>query len=117
MWLTVEAKTLATVVARSTSLVWALLEAAAFHSKTWPHPIACRLQSWDASGQTTNRVGTEPHLLTDRLLKVIMSSQPPPDLLLDIAQLTPARQDPALPTGGKLLVFPSRRPAPASGIT
>ena len=50
-------------------------------TKIWPYQAACRFHCWDASGQTTNRVGTEPHLLTDRLLKVIMSSRPPPDAL------------------------------------
>ena len=43
--ITVEAKTLATVVLRVSLLVWALLEAATFLTKTWPHPIACRFQS------------------------------------------------------------------------
>ena len=29
-------------------------------AKTWPHPIALRLQCWDASGQTINRVVHTP---------------------------------------------------------
>ena len=29
-------------------------------TKTLPHPTACKLQCWDASGQTTNRVGKSP---------------------------------------------------------
>lgn len=29
-------------------------------TETWPHPTAYRLQCWEASGQTTNRVGTWP---------------------------------------------------------
>ena len=28
-----------------------------FLTKTWPHPTAYRLQCWNTSGQTTNRVG------------------------------------------------------------
>lgn len=32
-----------------------------FLTKTWPHPTTCRLQCWDSSGQTANRVGTQPH--------------------------------------------------------
>ena len=30
-------------------------------TKTWPHPTACRLQCWDILGQTTNRLGIQPH--------------------------------------------------------
>ena len=30
-------------------------------SETWPHPTASRLQSWDASDQTSNRVGPQPY--------------------------------------------------------
>ena len=30
-------------------------------SETWPRPTASRLQSWDASGQTSNRVGPQPY--------------------------------------------------------
>ena len=74
LWLTVEAKTLWTVVPRSSSLVWALLEAATFLRKTWPHPIACRLQSWDASGQTPNRGRTQPHPSADRLLITLLTT-------------------------------------------
>ena len=45
--------------------------------KTWPHPTACRLQCWDSSGQTTNRVGTQPHPSADSLLKVVLNKQLP----------------------------------------
>ena len=31
-----------------------------FLIKTWPYPAACRLQCWDALGQTTNRAGKQP---------------------------------------------------------
>ena len=34
-----------------------------FCTKTWPHPTACRLQCWHASGQT-NRVETVPPIST-----------------------------------------------------
>ena len=32
-----------------------------FLTKIWPHPTGCWLQCWDASGQTTNRAGTQSH--------------------------------------------------------
>ena len=32
-----------------------------FLTKIWPHPTGCWLQRWDASGQTTNRAGTQSH--------------------------------------------------------
>ena len=47
-----------------------------FGAETWPHTAAVRLQCWIAPGQTTNRVGTQHHHLTDRLPKV-PSPQPP----------------------------------------
>ena len=56
-----------------------------FGTETWPHPTACRIQCWDASGQTTNRVGTQPQPSTDRLPKVVLSSHPPLDTPLDMA--------------------------------
>ena len=54
-------------------------------TKTWPHSIACRLQCWDTSDQTTNRVETQPHSSTDRLPQVILNPQPPRDMPLDTA--------------------------------
>ena len=44
-----------------------------FGTETQPHSTVCRLQCWDTSGQTTNRVGTQPHPSADRLPKVILS--------------------------------------------
>ena len=44
-----------------------------FLPKTQHHPTACRLQCWDISGQTTNKAGTQPHPLADRLLKIFLS--------------------------------------------
>lgn len=38
-------------------------------TKTWSHSTALVLQSWDASGQTTNGLGTWPHPSVDRLSK------------------------------------------------
>ena len=48
-----------------------------FVTKTWPYPRASRLQCWDASGQTTNRVRTQPHQSADRLHKVFLIPQLP----------------------------------------
>ena len=73
LWLKVEAKTLATVVPRGASLVWALLEAATFLTKTWPHPITCRLQSWDASGQTTISRQAAYHIVDYRHTNIILN--------------------------------------------
>ena len=42
---------------------------------TWPHPTAYRLQGWDASSQTTKRVGIQPLPSADRLPNVILSPQ------------------------------------------
>ena len=55
---------------------------------TWPHRRAYRLQCWEASGQTTNRLGTQPHLSADRLPKVIWDTQPPLNIPLNTALLT-----------------------------
>ena len=69
---------------REYSLTWALLEMAILTPR-WPHSTACRLQCWDASGQTTNRAGTQPHPSADRLPKVFLSPQPPLNTSLDMA--------------------------------
>ena len=45
-------------------------------TKTWPHPVAYKLQFWDTSGQTAKRVRTQPHPSTDRMPKLFLSSQP-----------------------------------------
>ena len=44
-------------------------------------PTACRLQHWNASGQTTSKTGAQRHLLPE----VILSSQPPQNTPLDTA--------------------------------
>ena len=54
-------------------------------TKIWPYPTACRLQYWDASGQTTNRSGTQPQPSTGRLPKNFLSPQPILDTSLDTA--------------------------------
>ena len=56
-----------------------------FGTKTWSHPTACRFQCWNASGQTTNKIGTQPDSTADRLPKVLMSSQPPQNTPFDTA--------------------------------
>ena len=39
-----------------------------------PHQRACRCQCWVASGQTTNREGTQPQPSADKRIKVLLSS-------------------------------------------
>ena len=46
-------------------------------TETWPHPTACRLQCWDASVQSTKKVGTQPNSSVDRLPEVILSLELP----------------------------------------
>ena len=47
-----------------------------FGTKTQPHLITYRFQCWKASGQKTNKIGTQLHPSEERLPKVILSSQP-----------------------------------------
>ena len=47
-----------------------------FSTKTQPYPTDCRLHSWNASGQTTSKKGTQPHPSAERLSKIILSAQP-----------------------------------------
>ena len=54
-----------------------LLGGCHFLTKTWPHPTAYRPQCWDTSGQTTNRVGTQPQPPADRVPKILVSPQLP----------------------------------------
>ena len=56
-------------------------------TETWPHPRACRLLCWGASGQTTNRLRTQPHQSTEKL---------PEDMALPTESW-----DPASPTRGQ----------------
>ena len=70
-----------------------------FGTKTWPHPTAYRLQRWIASGQTTNNRGTQPHASADKLPKVVLSSQLPQNIPLDMA----------LPIRGKRPSFTNQR--------
>ena len=51
------------------SLVWALPESAISPTKE-----PGRLQCWVASGQTTNKEGTQPHRSADKQIKVLLSS-------------------------------------------
>ena len=69
LWLTVGTKTLAAEVLGNNHQ----------HELPWRPPFGgqnpapanahCRLQCWEASGQTTKRVGTQPHASADRLPK------------------------------------------------
>ena len=59
-----------------------------FGTKTWPYPTACRLQCWNTSGQTTSRIGTQPHTSADRLPKAVLISKPPLDTPLYTALST-----------------------------
>ena len=54
-------------------------------TKTWPHPTAYKCPCWDASGQTTNWVGTQPYSSADRLPKDFLSLQPLLDMSLEMA--------------------------------
>ena len=54
---------------------WALLEVTILASETWPHPRAYKFQCWNASGQTTNMVGTQPHPSAERLPKIVLRPQ------------------------------------------
>ena len=49
----------------------------------WRTTTACRLLCWDASGQVNNRVGTQPHPLSDRPPKAFLSQQLPVNTSLD----------------------------------
>ena len=59
-----------------------------FDIKAWPYPTAYRLQCWNASCQTTSRVGIQPHPSTDRVPEAILSSQPLLNTILDTALST-----------------------------
>ena len=86
-----------------------------FSTNTWAHPTACKLQCWNAPGQTTRRIGTQTHPLAKRLPKVVLRSQPPLNTLLDMALLT--RGNPTPPTTGQAPAPPTRKPAQAAGPT
>ena len=76
LWLTAGEKIMEAVVLENTH--WQEPSCRSpFSHKTWPHPMACMLQCWNTSGQTTKRVGTQPHPSADRLPKVILSPQLP----------------------------------------
>ena len=59
------------------------------------HPVAYRLQCWGASGQTTQRVRTQPHPSAERLWKGFLSLQPSLDVPLHLA--LPTRRPPPSP--------------------
>ena len=59
-----------------------------FGTEMGTHPTACRLQCWGASGQTTNRVGTQTHPSADRLPEVVLSQQLPINTPLDTTLCT-----------------------------
>ena len=84
-----------------------------FGIKTWPYLTAYRLQCRKASGQTTSKMGTQPHPSADRLPKAILSSQPPINTPLDTALPTRGTR----PTSEQAPVPPTRKPAQASGPT
>ena len=90
-----------------------------FLTKTWPHPTACRLQCWDASGQTTNRTWTQLHPSVDKLLKVFVNKQLPdkhtPDTDLPTRGTRPSSRwaGTSLPSGS--LRKPLRQPHPPEG--
>lgn len=55
--------------------------------KTWLNQTASRLQCSTPHTKQQERQGTQPHLIADRLLKVIQSSQTPQNLPPDAALL------------------------------
>ena len=61
---------------REYSSVWALPEVTILAPRPPIQQPAGSFQCWDASGQTTNRLGTQPNPSADRLPEVILSSQP-----------------------------------------
>ena len=67
----------------SSGVFWEVIIVAARPSLTYT--TACRLQCWDASGQPTNKGGTQPQASAERLPKVVQRSRPPLTILLDMA--------------------------------
>ena len=78
-----------------------------FRTKTWPHWKTCRLQHWKASGQRTNRRGTQPQSSEDRLLKVMLHSQLSQNTPLDIS--LPASRCRLCPTKDKTQLHPPEK--------
>ena len=60
----------------------------AFWQQDLAYPIDYKFQCWNASGQTTSRIGTQPfyslHPIADRVPKATLSSQPPLNTQLDM---------------------------------
>ena len=59
-----------------------------FSTKMWNHPPACRLQCWDALGQTTNRAGTQPTCHQTGYLKSSWAHSLPLNTPFDMAMPT-----------------------------
>ena len=83
-------------------------EGCRFGTKTWPHPTGSRLQCWVASSQTTNRVGTQPDPLADRLPEFVLSAQPQLNTLLDMALPTRGTRPSSTPVGRQQFLPPGR---------
>ena len=78
-------------------------------TKNWPHPTACRHQCWDASGQTSNWMGTKVHPTSDRLPKDFLSTQPPLDTPQGTILPTWGQRSSSI-TSGQAVTSPSRKP-------
>ena len=85
----------------------ALLEANILEPR--PHTTTCSLQCCKVSGQTTTKIGTQPHPSEDRLPKVILSSQPPQNAPLEMA--LPFRGTRPSPTHQRTGTSPSHQEA------
>ena len=73
LWFTVGTKTLVVVVLGSTHWCEPSWRPP---FETWPHTIACRLQCWDTSDQTVDKMRTLSLPSADRLPKLFLSPQP-----------------------------------------
>ena len=82
---------------------WGKFRGGHFLPQTWPHPRPFRLQYWEPSRQTTNRVGTQTTHQQTGCLKSSWAHNCQLNTLLEIA----------LPTNGQELVLPTRKPAQA----
>ena len=69
LWLTVGARTLVTEVPGNTDGCECSWRSPFWHQDLAP-PNSLQLRCWDTSGQTTSRVGTQPHPSADRLPKL-----------------------------------------------
>ena len=87
LWLTVRTRTLAAEVLGSTP--WRELSQ---NLPLIPPKSPGRLQCWVASGQTTNREGTQPHPSADKQIKLLLRSAPQSNTQLYPPPVPPIRK-------------------------